>query len=214
MSTPKHFLDLDQVDPKTLRQILDQGKAMKKAALQRRARQAAGRQDAGHDLREALDPHPRVVRGRHARARRRDDHARPHRHAARPRRDHRRHRARAQPLRRHHHDAHHRRGETPRDGEVRHRAGDQRAHRQDASLPAHGRRHDLRGASRLHQGQVGRLVGRRQQHGDLVDPRRRAVRLRAAHRLPARADAAGRRAAVGGEVQGPASASVTTRRSW
>ena len=30
MSTPKHFLDLDQVDPKTLRQILDQGKAMKK----------------------------------------------------------------------------------------------------------------------------------------------------------------------------------------
>ncbi|MBI3199303.1 MAG: ornithine carbamoyltransferase [Rhodospirillales bacterium] len=30
MGTPKHFLDLDQVDPKTLRQILDQGKAMKK----------------------------------------------------------------------------------------------------------------------------------------------------------------------------------------
>ncbi len=31
MATPKHFLDLDQVDPKTLRQILDHGKAMKKA---------------------------------------------------------------------------------------------------------------------------------------------------------------------------------------
>jgi ornithine carbamoyltransferase len=31
MPTPKHFLDLDQVDPKTLRQILDQGKAMKKS---------------------------------------------------------------------------------------------------------------------------------------------------------------------------------------
>jgi len=30
MATPKHFLDLDQVDPKTLRQILDHGKAMKK----------------------------------------------------------------------------------------------------------------------------------------------------------------------------------------
>lgn len=30
MADPKHFLDLDQVDPKTLRQILDQGKAMKK----------------------------------------------------------------------------------------------------------------------------------------------------------------------------------------
>ncbi|MDP2409687.1 MAG: ornithine carbamoyltransferase [Pseudolabrys sp.] len=33
MSTPKHFLDLDQVDPKTLRQILDQGKAMKKSRI-------------------------------------------------------------------------------------------------------------------------------------------------------------------------------------
>ena len=31
MATPKHFLDLDQVDPKTLRQILDRGKAMKTA---------------------------------------------------------------------------------------------------------------------------------------------------------------------------------------
>ena len=30
MGAPKHFLDLDQVDPKTLRQILDHGKAMKK----------------------------------------------------------------------------------------------------------------------------------------------------------------------------------------
>src|SRR5213596_1684921 len=38
MATPKHFLDLDQVDPKTLRQILDRGKAMKKA-----------RANGGHD---------------------------------------------------------------------------------------------------------------------------------------------------------------------
>ncbi|OFW96892.1 MAG: ornithine carbamoyltransferase [Alphaproteobacteria bacterium RIFCSPHIGHO2_12_FULL_66_14] len=38
MSTPKHFLDLDQVDPRTLRQILDQGKAMKKS-----------RSNGGHD---------------------------------------------------------------------------------------------------------------------------------------------------------------------
>ena len=30
MAIPKHFIDLDQVDPKTLRQILDHGKAMKK----------------------------------------------------------------------------------------------------------------------------------------------------------------------------------------
>ena len=38
MAAPKHFLDLDQVDPKTLRQILDRGKAMKKA-----------RANGGHD---------------------------------------------------------------------------------------------------------------------------------------------------------------------
>ena len=38
MAEPKHFLDLDQVDPKTLRQILDRGKAMKKA-----------RSNGGHD---------------------------------------------------------------------------------------------------------------------------------------------------------------------
>ena len=38
MAAPKHFLDLDQVDPKTLRQILDHGKAMKKA-----------RSNGGHD---------------------------------------------------------------------------------------------------------------------------------------------------------------------
>ena len=174
-----------------------------KGARQRRPRQAVGRQDARHDLREALDPHPRVVRGRHARARRPDDHAGPRRHPARPRRDHRRHRARAQPLRRHHHDAHDGRGETPRDGQVRDRAGDQRPHRQDASLPADGRRDDLRGASRRHPGQGDRLVGRRQQHGDELDPCRRAVRLRAARRLPARAQAAGRRAGVGREVEGP-----------
>src|SRR5262249_61003201 len=37
MAVPKHFLDLDQVDPKTLRQILDHGKAMKK-----------GRANGGH----------------------------------------------------------------------------------------------------------------------------------------------------------------------
>ena len=29
MAVPKHFLDLDQVDPKTLRQILEHGKCEK-----------------------------------------------------------------------------------------------------------------------------------------------------------------------------------------
>ena len=43
MATPKHFLDLDQVDPRTLRQILDHGKAMKKA------RANGGTDGPGHD---------------------------------------------------------------------------------------------------------------------------------------------------------------------
>ena len=38
MATPRHFLDLDQVDPKTLRQILDRGKVLK-----------AERANGGHD---------------------------------------------------------------------------------------------------------------------------------------------------------------------
>jgi ornithine carbamoyltransferase len=43
MAAPKHFLDLDQVDPGTLRQILDHGKAMKKA------RANGGPKGGGHD---------------------------------------------------------------------------------------------------------------------------------------------------------------------
>jgi hypothetical protein len=53
-----------------------QRRAMKaKLKAHRKPRQAARRQDAGDDLRQALDPHARVVRRRHAPARRRVDHA-------------------------------------------------------------------------------------------------------------------------------------------
>ncbi|HTE37930.1 MAG TPA: ornithine carbamoyltransferase, partial [Reyranella sp.] len=38
MATPRHFLDLDQVDPKALRQILERGKVLK-----------AERANGGHD---------------------------------------------------------------------------------------------------------------------------------------------------------------------
>jgi ornithine carbamoyltransferase len=60
MAEPKHFLDLDQVDPKTLRQILDRGKAMK----QQRANGGHDKPLAGKTLAmifEALDAHPQSL---------------------------------------------------------------------------------------------------------------------------------------------------------
>ena len=75
-------------------------------ARARRSQAAARRQDAGDDLRQAVDAHARVVRRRDAPARRRRHHADRPGNAARPRRDHRRHRARAVALCRCHHDPH------------------------------------------------------------------------------------------------------------
>ena len=46
--------------------------------------EAVCRPDAGHDLRQAVDAHARLLRCRHARARRRDDHARPARRCSSP----------------------------------------------------------------------------------------------------------------------------------
>jgi ornithine carbamoyltransferase len=68
----RHFLDLNELPTKELRNMLDASVAMK-AKLKAHAKpaKAARRQDAGDDLREALDPHPGVVRRRHAPARRR-----------------------------------------------------------------------------------------------------------------------------------------------
>ncbi len=57
--------------PTELRSMLDAGVAMKaKLKAHGQARQAARGQDPGDDLRKALDPHPGVVRRRHAPARR------------------------------------------------------------------------------------------------------------------------------------------------
>ncbi len=67
--------------------------------------------------------------------------------------------------------------------QVRDRAGDQRADRQEPSLPGDGRHHDLRGAQGADQGPLGGLGRRRQQRRGVVDARRRALRLRAARRL-------------------------------
>ena len=54
------------------------------------------------------------------------------------------------------------------------RAGDQRADAALASLPDHGGRHDLRGASRADQRAQGGVDRRRQQCAHIVDARRRA----------------------------------------
>ena len=160
-----------------------------KARAPRRRGAAARRQDAGDDLRQAVDPHARLVRRRHAPARRRDHRADRPGNAARPRRDHRRHRARAVALCRCHHDPHPRARHAARARAVRHRAGDQRADAALASLPDHGRRHDLRGARGPDPRPQGGVDRRRQQRAHLVDARRAAVRVRARGR-----DAAGARA--------------------
>ena len=55
-----------------------------------------------------------------------------------------------------------------------------------APVPAPRRRDDVRGASRADQGPHRRLVGRRQQHDDDLDPGGGAVSIRAAPRLSRR----------------------------
>ena len=129
--------------------MIEASRAMKARRERRRTPPtAARRQDAGDDLRQAVHPHARLLRRRHAPARRRRHHADRPGDAARPRRDHRRHRAGALALCRRHHDPHPRPRDAGRARPSRHRAGDQRPHQALASLPGAGRRHDLRGAPR------------------------------------------------------------------
>ncbi len=148
MAAPRHFLDLSDLSAETLRGIIDDSRRHEVAIATTAPRPSARRPRARDDLRQAVDPHARVVRRRHAPARRRDDHADRRRDAARARRDDRRHRARALPLCRCDHDPHPRPRGAARACRTRHRAGDQRPDAAVASLPDHGRPPDLRGASR------------------------------------------------------------------
>ena len=115
----------------------------------RRRRRRAGRgPDAGHDLREELDPHTLLLRRRHAPARRRSDHRRAPRTcssvAARPVEDTARVLSRmvdAVMIRANRHEMW---SGSPR----QRRAGDQRPDRPEPPLPDPGRPDDLRGASR------------------------------------------------------------------
>ena len=69
---PRHFLDLNELPTEEAaqhprRQRRHEGEA---EGAREPSNEAARRQDAGDDLRKAVDPHPRVVRRRHAPARR------------------------------------------------------------------------------------------------------------------------------------------------
>ena len=72
-----------------------------------------------------------------------------------------------------------------------HRAGHQRADRRHASLPAHGRHHDLRGASRPGRRQDLRLDRRRQQRAAFAARGLGALLLQAQRRGAGRQRAAG-----------------------
>ena len=204
MSGPRHFLDLDALDGGTLRAILDLAGELKGNGAARRA--ALRRQGRGDDLRPALDPDAGLVRARDQGARRRRGGLERQGHAARPRRDHRRYRARALALRRRDHDPHRPSRQARRAGRGRDRAGDQRPHRPLAPLPDHGRRDDLRGPSRADPRPHAGLDRRRQQRRHLLDPCGAALRLQAPPRLPAGARAQPRGAGLGGGAPGAGAA--------
>ncbi len=73
----RHFLDLTDIPKAELRGMIEASCAMKakRQAQGPACRPSARRQDAGDDLREAFDPHARLVRRRDAAARRRRHHA-------------------------------------------------------------------------------------------------------------------------------------------
>ena len=196
---PRHFLDLRDHDPATLRQMLDVASNLKRA---RRLLAPARRPHAGAHFREAEHAHPGLLRGGDAPARRRRGRAVEPRHAARPRRDGRRHRARAVALCRCDHAAHRQRGAAARAGGGRDRAGHQRPHRHQPSVPAHGRCDDVRGASRPDRGSGGGLVRRRQQRRAKLDRGGGAVRIYAAARLARATAPAGGAGRVGARARG------------
>ena len=72
----RHFLDISELPPSRAAQHAGrQHRHEGEAEGARKSRAAARRQDAGDDLRTAVDAHARFVRRRHAPARRRADHA-------------------------------------------------------------------------------------------------------------------------------------------
>ena len=154
--------------------------------------------DARDDLPEALDAHPRLLRGRHVAARRRR--ALPLRvgPAARPWRERQGHRARALALPRRDHDPHVRPGGRRGARPQRDDPGDQRPDGQLAPVPGARRRDDDPRAARPVRGRAAHLPRRRQQRLRVADGRRGeardALHRRGAARLRARRGRARRRA--------------------
>ena len=138
---------------------------------------SADRPHPGDGVREELDPHPPVVRGRHAPAGRRGDLPEHARQPAWPRRAGRRRRPGDEPDVRHHHGAHLRPGDHRAFRRQFARAGDQRPDQRAPPVPGAGRHLHLRRAPRLDRRQDGGLDRRRQQHAVLVAAGGRSVRL-------------------------------------
>ena len=193
---PRHFLDLDAVPAAELRGIVDGSIALKR----RRAAEGKAAQPkplAGRTLAMIFDPDARVLRRRHARARRRNPDADGRRDAARPRRNHRGHGQGLVALRRRHRDPHAGTVAGRGTGAPRQRAGDQRAHQGVASLPGDGRRDDLRGAPRPDRRARRGLERRQQQRDGELGPCGAALRLRPAGGEPAGAGPEARAARLG-----------------
>ena len=156
---PRHFLELTQIASEELRRIVEMAASFKRG--DRLNGTSAGRQGAGDDFRKTVDADACVVRSRDEAARRhccRDD---TQRNADRPRRDHRRYRARPVALCRCDHDADDRERQTGGTGVLCRSAGDQRPDRSFAPMSVDGRYHDIRGTQGRYQRQAYRLVRRR-----------------------------------------------------
>ena len=187
-TAPRHFLGLLDLSTAELQahfgHVGDDEEGARQGSSGRRT--PARRQDARHDLRSALDPHPRIVRHRHARTRRRDGHADRRRNATWPGRDHRRHRARAVALCRGDRASHPEPGRLAGHGRRRDHSGHQRPYQAVAPLPGSGRPPDFRGEAWRDPRLQDRLVGRLQQRAVVLDRRFRPLRLHPRHRLPTR----------------------------
>ncbi len=172
---------------------------------------AAGGAHARHDLREELDPHPRLLRHGDPPARRHLAHPRRRHDPARPWRDDRGHRARARAHGRRDHDPHRRSRQDRGNGEICRCAGHQRPHRLLASLPDRCGPADRGRAWPCAAGQQVGLDGRRQQRADLDHGGGRPHAFRRGRCLPAGLPARGRSHRARAEA-GRASSPIRARR--
>ena len=173
----KHFLQFSDFTLRRIR-VRDRARQRHQAQVQElRGLPPAGRPHAGDGVREELDPHPPVVRGRHAPAGRRRDLPEHARQPARTRRAGGRRRPGHEPHVRHHHGAHLRPGDHRALRRQFARTGDQRPDQRTPPVPGAGRHLHLRRTPRLDHRQDGGLDRRRQQHAVLVAAGGRSIRL-------------------------------------